>query len=69
MQDIRLKKFIEMFYDHTRANLDCELRETCPALKDLGELLIMIKENISEELALELELVEEEANIARAGNE
>jgi len=40
-----------------RANLDCELKDTCPALRELGELLIMIKESNNEELALQLGLV------------
>ncbi|TFG55873.1 MAG: hypothetical protein E4H30_06165 [Methanomassiliicoccus sp.] len=57
LDDVKLEKFIELFYDHMRANLDYELRETCPALKDLGELLIMIKESNNEELALQLGLV------------
>lgn len=56
MQDIRLEKFLELFYDHMRANLDCELKDTCPALRELGELLIMIKESNNEELALQLGL-------------
>ena len=50
LDDVKLEKFIEMFYDHMRANLDY-------ALKDLGELLIMIKESNNEELALHLGLV------------
>lgn len=57
MQDIRLEKFLELFYDHMRANLDCELKDTCPALRELGELLIMIKESNNEELALQLGLM------------
>ena len=57
MDDVKLEKFIELFYDHMRANLDYEFKDTCPALKDLGELLIMIKESNNEELALQLGLV------------
>jgi hypothetical protein len=40
---------LELFYDHMRANLDCELNDTSLALKELGELLIMIKESNNEE--------------------
>ncbi len=57
MQDIRLEKFLELFYDHMRANLDCELNDTSLALKEPGELLIMIKESNNEELAIQLGLV------------
>jgi len=57
MQDIRLEKFLELFYDHMRANLDCELKDTCPALRELGELLIVIKESNNEELSVQLGLV------------
>ncbi len=49
MQDIRLEKFLELFYDHMRANLDCELKDICPAIRELGELLIMSKESKNEE--------------------
>jgi len=46
-----------MFYDHMRANLDCEFRDMYPAPKDLGEQLIIIEESNNEELALKLGLV------------
>jgi hypothetical protein len=36
LNDIRLEKFLELFYDHLRANLDCELKDTCPALREFG---------------------------------
>lgn len=53
MNDIRMEKFLELFYDHIRANLDCELKDTCPALRELGGIPIMIKESSNEELALQ----------------
>ncbi len=56
MQDIGMENFLELFYDHMRANLDCELKDTCPALRELGGLLIVIKESNNDELALQLGL-------------
>jgi len=50
-------KLLDLFYDHMRANSDCELKDTCPALRELGGLLIMIKENNNEKLALQPGLV------------
>jgi len=33
-----------MFYDHMRANLDCEFKDTCPTRKDLGYVLVIVKQ-------------------------
>jgi len=43
--------------ENSVAHDNCKLRDKCPALKDLSEVLIMIKESNNEELALQLGLV------------
>ena len=54
MEDIRLEKYIEALYEEMRGRIPCDLRDECPMLKAMADVLITRKEANNKEIMYEL---------------
>ena len=57
IDQIRMEKWFETIYDHMRSKLPPEKAATCPMLKELGDVLVIMKEGNNERIAMEIGLV------------